>query len=51
MDNSELIHYGVLGMKWGIRRYTRPDGSMTKTGQKRLSQYKKYQEKNSKKNR
>jgi len=20
MDNNYLIHYGVLGMKWGVRR-------------------------------
>lgn len=34
MDN-ELKHYGVLGMKWGVRRYQNKDGSLTYEGQKR----------------
>ena len=33
MDN-ELMHYGVLGMKWGIRRYQNEDGSLTTEGKK-----------------
>lgn len=35
MDNNELKHYGVLGMKWGIRRYQNKDGELTEAGKKR----------------
>lgn len=30
-----LMHYGTIGMKWGIRRYQNPDGSLTDAGRKR----------------
>lgn len=33
----ELYHHGTKGMKWGIRRYQRKDGSLTAAGKKRYS--------------
>lgn len=37
MKSSELIHYGVRGMRWGVRRYQNKDGSLTAAGRKRYS--------------
>lgn len=30
-----LSHYGILGQKWGIRRFQNPDGTLTSEGRKR----------------
>lgn len=33
--DGELYHWGIRGMKWGVRRYQNKDGSLTKAGRKR----------------
>lgn len=32
---TELIHWGIKGMKWGVRRFQNKDGSLTPAGKKR----------------
>lgn len=32
MNNNELIHWGIRGQKWGLRKYQNPDGTLTPEG-------------------
>lgn len=34
-SEDELMHYGVKGQKWGVRRYQNEDGTLTDAGKKR----------------
>ena len=35
--DDELYHHGILGMKWGVRRYQNSDGSLTSAGKHRYN--------------
>lgn len=46
MYNNELMHFGIKGQRWGVRRYQHDDGSYTSAGKKRYGRLTKDQRKN-----
>lgn len=37
MANNNLYHWGIKGMKWGVRRYQNKDGTLTDAGERRYA--------------
>ncbi len=35
--NDQLWHWGIKGMKWGVRRYQNADGTLTDAGKRRYA--------------
>lgn len=36
-SDGQLFHWGIKGMKWGVRRYQNADGSLTTAGRKKYA--------------
>lgn len=35
---NELYHHGILGQRWGVRRYQNRDGTLTNAGKRRYKE-------------
>lgn len=46
-EAAGLYHYGILGQKWGIRRYQNEDGTWTAAGKQRYGEGDSYGKKSS----
>lgn len=47
-STDEIYHHGVKGMRWGVRRYENPDGTLTEKGKKRYGTKENYEKKRAK---
>lgn len=45
LDVDYISHHGIKGMRWGVRRYQNPDGSLTPAGKNRYNEQRKLLEK------
>lgn len=34
MEQNHLVHHGIKGQRWGVRRFQNPDGTLTSAGKK-----------------
>ena len=50
MQEDFISHHGILGQKWGVRRYQKSDGTLTAAGKRHIKQVEKQDAKWAKKN-
>lgn len=41
--SDELWHHGIKGQRWGVRRFTNPDGTLTEEGKRRYGSVENYE--------